>query len=126
MKLTQDLKVEDKTYKKGTPCPESEIPRLLRHNREYLDLEYKEGYPVLTKEQEKKYGVIFPPQSIKKVMKIEKRNYNQEKLTIKLNELGAKEFKIWAEKQFGEDLDRRKTAKAMIVEILRRQEAERR
>ena len=127
MKLKQDLKVEDKTYKKGTDCPDSEIVRLLMHNREYLVLEYKDGWPVLTKEQEKKYGIVFPPGNIKKNFKIEKRKYSQESLTEKLNELGAKEFKFWTERELGEDvIDRRLTAKAIIVEMLRLQEAERR
>ncbi len=130
MKLAQDLKVADKTYKKGTDCPESEVSRLLMHNREYLELEYKDSYPILTKEQIEKYGVpsyIYKVSDKEKVMKIEKRKYSQEKLLIKLNKLGEKEFKIWTEKEFGEDeIDRRKTPKAIIVEILRKQEADRR
>ena len=130
MKLSQDLKVGDKTYKKGTDCPESEVLRLIMHNKDYLELEYKNGYPILTDKQIEKYGVpsyIYRVSDKEKVMKIEKRKYSQESLTIKLNKLEAKEFKLWAEKEFGEDaIDRRMTAKAIIVEILRKQETDRR
>lgn len=115
--LIDDLTVDDKVYKKGTMCPESEIPRLLRYNRNYLKLEYEAGIPILTEAQKKKYGVNFD--GPKPTMKIKVKQYTRENLTIKMNKLGSKEFKEWAEKQFGEDnIDKRKSARSIIYNIL--------
>ena len=127
--LADDLTVDGKVYKKGSKCPDSEVERLLRHNREHLVLEYKDGWPVITDQQQKKYGVQFPPTltSEQKKMKIPKREFDQEKLTVKLADLGAEKFKEWAEKTFGEDfIDRRKGARKIIYDILAKQERDRR
>lgn len=125
MKLAQDLEFKGKIYKAGTDCPEAEVVRLLLHNREYLNIKMENGLPVLSKEEEKKYDVSFKPTVTP--MKIEPRLYSQESLTIKLNKLKSKEFKLWAEKQFGENkIDRRKSSKAIITQILKIQEAKRR
>ena len=108
-------------------CPESELGRLLRYNWEKLDLEYKDGWPVLSKEVQKKYNLTYPPKNVLTKQKIKGRKYSQDSLTVKLNKLGSKEFKEWAEKTFGEDeIDRRESAKKIIVEILRLQEEKRR
>ncbi len=108
-------------------CPESELGRLLRYNWEKLDLEYKDGWPILSKEIQKKYNLTYPPQNVITKQKITGRKYSQDSLTVKLNKLGSKEFKEWAEKTFGEDeIDRRESAKKIIVEILRSQEEKRR
>uniref|UniRef100_A0A6M3L511 Uncharacterized protein n=1 Tax=viral metagenome TaxID=1070528 RepID=A0A6M3L511_9ZZZZ len=124
--LKDKLTVDGKVFEKGSKCPESEVPRLLRHNREYLELEYKSGIPQITKEQEEKYGVSFTPEPPKE-MKILPREFSQEKLNVKLADVGAKKFKEWAEKKFGADkIDRRKSAKSIITEILRMQEEARR
>ena len=117
--LLDDLTVDDKVYKKGTKCPESEVSRLIRHNRNYLELEYEAGIPKLTDAQKKKYNVESLFNAPKPEMKIKPKPWTQEKLTVKMNELGANEFKEWAEKQFGEDqIDRRKSARAIIKQIL--------
>ena len=58
-------------------------------------------------------------------MKIKADKYTQEKLNQKLNKLGAAKFKDWADKELPE-LDKRKSAKALIVDILRIQEEARR
>jgi len=124
--LKDKLTLDGKVFEKGSKCPESEVARLLRYNREYLELEYKSGIPQITKAQEEKYGVSFKPEPPKE-MKIPKREFSQESLTVKLADVGAKKFKEWAEKKFGEDkIDRRKSAKSIITEILRMQEEERR
>jgi hypothetical protein len=83
---------------------------------------YIDGIPQFTEEQKLKYGIIYNPE--KPVMKIKADIYNQEKLNERLNKLGAKEFKEWAEKEFG--LDKKKPAKTIITEILKMQEEARR
>ena len=121
MKLSQDLKVGDKVYKAGTECPASEEERLVLKNRDYLELEYKDGLPVVPEKYKSYFNGLPKPK-----MKIKAKTYSQESLTVKMNELGAKKFKEWAEKEFGEDaIDRRKTAKAIINDILVIQERDR-
>ena len=124
--LADDLTVDGKIHKKGTKCPDSEIGRLLKHNKEYLILEYKDGWPVITEPQQKKYGVQFPPK-VTQLRKIPKRDFDQEKLTVKLAELGSQKFKEWAETNFGEDfVDRRKGPRKIIYDILAKQNGDRR
>lgn len=119
---TVELKI-----KKGDKIPDKFIPSFLLYNREYIaDLPYKDGVPQLTKDEEKKYGVVFKPEGAAP-MKITKRAYNLEKLTEKLASLGETKFKEWCETKFGEDeIDRRKSGKAIIVQVLNDQEAARR
>ncbi len=128
MKLIDDLNLSDgKVIKAGKECPESELGRLLRHNWDKLDLEYKGGWPVLSEEIQKKYNLHYPPNVVKTKQKIVGIKYSQDNLTTKLNELGSKGFKEWAEKTFGENkIDRRHLSKKIIVEILRLQEERRR
>lgn len=105
--------------KKGDKIPDVFITNFLLYNRNFLaNLPYENGSPKLTKEQEKKYGIKFvllPPPKEKF-----SSEWNLEKLTVKLNKLGAKKFKEWAEKEFGEDtIDRRKSATGIINEIIK-------
>jgi len=109
--------------KAGEKIPDEFIPSFLLHNRNFIaNLEYKNSIPSLSVEQEKKYGVSFkPPEAAP--LKIKYNKYTQEKLTNKLNNLGAEKFKVWAENKFGDDeIDRRKSAKSIIVQILKIQE----
>jgi len=116
--------------KTGEEIPEEFISRLIRHNRNFIsNLEYKNGIPVLTKEQEKKFNVSFGVKPEEKGFKgkIKGDKYTQEKLTIKLNELGEEKFKLWAEKEVGEEnIDRRKSGKSIINQLLKIQEENRR
>ena len=121
--LIDDLTVDNKVYKRGTKCPESEVPRLLRHNRNYLKLEYEAGIPVLSDAQKKKYQIGNLFDGPKPIMKIKPKPFTRENLTVKWNKLGTKEFKEWAEKQFGEDnIDKRNSARNIIYDILVEQE----
>jgi len=112
--------------KKGNKIPILFIPLFLKRNRNFIvNLGYKDGIPQLTAEQEKKYGITF--KQVIHPLKIKKDKYTQENLTQKLNKLGATKFKAWAEKEFGEDtIDRRKSGRSIIVQILKLQEEGRR
>lgn len=106
--------------KDGEAIPELFIPLFLKHNRNFLkNLPYKDGIPILTKKQKEKYGIVQTEP--KKEIKIEPHLYTQESLTEKYNEL-KKGFKEWAEETFGEQIDRRKSWKNIIVDILQIQE----
>jgi len=114
---------------KGKNIPVEFIPDFLRYNQDYLaNLVKKDGIPVLTKEQEKKYGVSFAPPKIipfKEAVDKEYDKWTMEKLKQKLAKLGDTQFKDWTEKEFGEDfIDRRKSSDNIIVKILENQEAE--
>lgn len=109
--------------KKGEKIPKAFIPSFLLYNRDYIaNLMIKDGIPQLTKEQEKEYGVSFPKptpitfkQEIDKIMK----KYTMEDLHEKIAEKGADGFKKWAENKFGKDkIDRRKSCKKIVVDIL--------
>jgi len=126
MKLAQDLEVDGKLYKKGDKCPESEVSRLLQHNREYLDLKYEDGLPLLNDDEQKKYefNTAEIKAKSKKEMKIKVRAYSQDSLLEKLNKLGDAGFKEWAKGLYPNLV--KKTSKGMIIEILKIQEEERR
>lgn len=118
MKAAQDFELSDgKLIKKGDEVPESEIVRLFNYNREFLDLQYDEGLPVLSEADQKKLGdPSWKPKA--KPFKITKK-VTMEELTQKMNELGASEFKEWAEKKYGEKVvDKRKAGKNIIVDII--------
>ena len=112
---------------KGEKIPTMFITGFLLHNRNFIDnLPYINGIPSLTPEQEKKYDVTFTQPKPQK-MKIKAHRFTQEKLTQKLNKIGSKKFKEWAEEEFGEkEIDKRKGASNLIYEILRIQEEEKR
>lgn len=118
--------VKEILVKDGEAIPEIFIPLFLRHNRNFIrNLDYNNSIPVLTKEQEKKYGITFTkPKPGKTELKV-KNEWTQEKLTEKMNELKASKFKDWAEENFGKDIDKRKSARSIIVEILMKQEGKR-
>jgi hypothetical protein len=115
---------------KGKEIPDEFVRTFLLHNRNFIDnLPYKDGIPVLTEEQEKKYNIKFGilPAQLGLQGKVKGDKYTQEKLTNKLNDLGTSKFKIWAEDECGKDIiDRRKSAKNIIVQILELQEKGRR
>lgn len=124
MKLSQDLNVGDKVFKAGTECPSSEEERLILHNPDYLELEYEAGIPILKGKDLEKYGKYFKIEKTK--MKIKPKPYSQTGLLEKLNKVGFKEFKEWAETTFGEEkIDKRKKSKAIINDILAIQERDR-
>jgi len=111
--------------KKGEAIPIIFIPLILRYNRNFIsNLQYADGIPQLTKEQEEKYHVKFSIE--KRPFGIPPIKYTAESLTIKANELGAENFKKWAESEFGtENIGRKKTVKAIIAEILKFEKARR-
>jgi len=113
--------------KNGEAIPKVFIPTFLRSNRNFIEnLKYENGIPVLTVEQEKEYGVSFSFIE-KKPMKVTKDKYNQESLNVKLVDLGVAKFKDYAEEVCGVDvIDKRKSAKAIITQMLEIQEAGRR
>lgn len=104
--------------KQGEAIPEIFIPTFLLHNRNFIsNLIYKNGIIVLTPEQEKKYGLKFiGPQ--KEELKLYKEKWTLESLTQKLNELKAKGFKEWANKEYPE-IDEKASASSIIQHILR-------
>ena len=113
--------------KKGEKIPSVFIPLFLLRNRNFIaNLEYDNGIPKLTAEQEKKYGVTF--QKLEKTpMQVAEIGFTQEKLVQKLNNLKSEKFKEWAEKKYGEDnIDKRKSARNIIIDILNLQESEKR
>lgn len=116
--------------KKGEIIPEEFRANLLLHNRDFIaDIEYKDGIPVLTPEEEKLYNVKFGiiPEQIGLEGKIKPRKYSSESLNEQLNELGDMKFKSWAEETFGKkDIDKRKSAKSIITQILKMQEEKKR
>uniref|UniRef100_A0A6M3LMP2 Uncharacterized protein n=1 Tax=viral metagenome TaxID=1070528 RepID=A0A6M3LMP2_9ZZZZ len=109
--------------KKGEPIPELFIPLILKKNLNFVEnVVYKNSEPVFTEEQKVKYGLVDVVSN--KDMKVKRSKYSYEALIIKLNELDEKEFKKWLEKETGYDLDRRKSARELIVEVLRIQAEE--
>jgi len=112
---------------KGGKIPELFVQTFLLHNTNFIsNLVTENGVIKLTKEQEKKYDLVFD-QPKAESFKIKPHKHTQEKLTIRLNKLGSKNFKVWAEKEFGEDtIDRRRSGSAIITDILRFQEEEKR
>jgi len=108
---------------KGGKIPKIFVTPFLQYNRNFIsNLPYENGIPQLTPKQEKEYDLSFKPLEPEKMI-IKKHEWTQEKLTIKLNLLKAKDFKAWAEKKFGEDnIDRRMSSSKIIIEILALQE----
>ena len=104
--------------KKGEPIPKLFVPNFLERNRNFIkDMQYKEGLPFITPEQEKEYGVKFKkPKTEKPLMSI----YSTENLYKRIKKMGGKAFKEWAEKQFGADnIDRRKSPRGVADQIRR-------
>ncbi len=109
---TKDLTF--KTIKKNTEIPKEFLKRFIERNIEKIgDVEYKDMFPVnLPKGFEK------TPEPSSKVMKIKKREYSQDSLNTIYDEKGFSALKKIG-KTFGVT-DR--SAKRLIIEILRAQE----
>ena len=111
---------------KGDKIPEIFIPNFLRYNRQFLaNLVLEASVPQLTPEQVKKYS--YRTSKVSKTFKEEVdksyQKYTMEDLTVKLSELKSKNFKEWAEKEFGADkIDKRKGSQNIIVDILQLQD----
>ncbi len=119
--------------KKGDLIPEIFIKNLLINNTSQVEIETKDSIPQLSKEQQKKYGIDIAkiiekkkeaePKTDKEVVDKQFPKWNMEKLNVKLGKLGSKEFKIWCEKEFGEEkIDKRKSSDSIIVIILKLQD----
>ena len=96
---------------KGKDVPKEHIQNIVDRNLELLDLEYKDKKPILPKEYER----VIP---VAKEMKIKKRKYTQESLTVLYGKEGFSALKKIGE-EFGVT-DR--SSRKLIVEILRAQE----
>ncbi len=96
---------------KGKDIPKDYTQQIIDRNLELLDLKYKDKRPILPKEYER---VAEAP----KKMKIERRKYSQESLTILYGKEGFSALKKIGE-EFGVT-DR--SSRKLIVEILRAQE----
>jgi len=112
--------------KNGDAIPEIFVSQYIRNNPKFIkNLEIKNGIPILSVEQQKKYNISFPKlniESFKENIDKEYNKYTEEKLAQKVNKLGKEKFKVWAEKEFGEDnIDRRKSTSKIIINILRMQ-----
>lgn len=124
-----DSKGKKIIVEKGEVIPKEFRRNLLLKNRNFIsDLDYKDGIPVLTKEEEKEYELHFGVTEEQKGMKgkIKGEKYTQEKLNIKLNELGDSKFKDWAESEFGKKINKKRSAKSIISKILKLQEESKR
>ena len=119
--------------KRGELIPEIFIKNLLINNTSQVEIETKDSIPQLSKEQQKKYGIDIAkiiekkkeaePKTDKEVVDKQFPKWNMEKLNVKLGKLGSKEFKIWCEKEFGEEkIDKRKSSDSIIVIILKLQD----
>lgn len=115
---------------KGEVVPKEFRRLFLEKNRNFLaDLEYENGIPKISKEEEKEYKISFGIKPEDKTMKgkIKGRKYTREKLTRRLNKYGDKDFKTWAEKEFGVDeIDKRRSSNSIINQILKLQGAAKR
>ena len=108
--------------KKGDLIPEILIKSLLINNTSQVDIETKDSIPILTQKQQKKYDI-----NIAKI--IEKKKAKEPKtdkeVVDKQFPKWNMEFKIWCEKEFGEDtIDKRKSSASIIVDILKLQDEE--
>ena len=121
--------------KKGDLIPEILIKSLLINNTSQVDIETKDSIPILTQKQQKKYDINIAkiiekkkakePKTDKEVVDKQFPKWNMENLNVKLGKLKSKEFKIWCEKEFGEDtIDKRKSSASIIVDILKLQDEE--
>ncbi len=119
--------------KKGDLIPEIFIKSLLINNTSQVEIETKDSIPQLTNEQQKKYDIDIAkiiekkkakePKTEKEVIDKQFPKWNMENLNIKLGQLKSKEFKIWCEKEFGEEkIDKRKSSDSIIVNILKLQD----
>ena len=125
--------------KKGDKIPEIFIKGIILNNPEMIDSLLKDSIPQLTKEQQKKYGIDIAeeakkkkekePKTFKEVVDKQFTKWDMEKLNKKLGyyirkykKEGNSRFKNWTEKEFGEDIDRRKSVDNIIVEILKLQD----
>ena len=119
--------------KRGDLIPEIFIKNLLINNTSQVEIETKDSIPQLSKEQQKKYGIDIAkiiekkkeaePKTDKEVVDKQFPKWDMEKLNVKLGKLGSKEFKIWCEKEFGEEkIDKRKSSDSIIVIILKLQD----
>ncbi len=119
--------------KKGDKIPVIFVRQFALNNPELIDIPRKDSIPQLTKEQQKKYDLDIAniisakeakePKTEKEVIDKMNPKWNMENLNVKLAELGSKEFKIWCEKEFGEEkIDKRKSSDSIIVNILKLQD----
>ena len=119
--------------KRGDLIPEIFVKTLLINNTFQVDIQTKDSIPILTQEQQKKYDINIAkiiekkkakePKTDKEVVDKQFPKWNMENLNVKLGKLGSKEFKIWCEKEFGEDtIDKRKSSASIIVDILKLQD----
>ena len=119
--------------KKGDLIPEIFVKTLLINNTSQIDIETKDSILQLTNEQQKKYGIDIAkiiakkkakePKTFKEVVDKQFPKWNMENLNVKLGNLKSKEFKIWCEKEFGEEkIDKRKSSSSIIVDILKLQD----
>ena len=105
---------------KGGNIPEVFITNFLLHNRNFIgNLPMKNALPDLTEAQQKKYDLVDVFSVKPEKLRIPLKKYDRENLTIKANKMGARNFKLWAEKEFGDQLDRRKSISALITDILK-------
>jgi len=119
--------------KKGDKIPEIFVKSLILNNPELIEVQLKDSVPQLTKDQQKKYGIDIAgeiqkkkeaePKTTKEVVDKQFPKWDMEKLNVKLGKLHSKEFKIWCEKEFGEEkIDKRKTSDSIIINILKLQD----
>lgn len=95
-------------FKKGDEVPKEYIGDLLTLNQEYLDIQYKDGVPILPD------GIV----ATKKKPRSEYQ-FTRDELTEKLNVMGFTKFRDWSKKKFGlTDVSGSK----LITEIIKKQE----
>ncbi len=120
---------EEKLIKKGDKIPKIFVPDFIRHNREFIaNLIINEGIPVLTKEQEKEYGLKFEiPAPVRFEDMINKvyDEYDREDLTQIRVEKGTEGFRNWVKEKFGDRINLKKSSQIIITSILKLQEEER-
>ncbi|KKN24750.1 hypothetical protein LCGC14_0891760 [marine sediment metagenome] len=125
---------------KGKLIPEIFVKLLLLNNTSQIDVQTKDSVPILTKEQQKKYGIDIAaevekkkakePKTFKEVVDKQFPKWDMEKLNKKLGyyikkykKEGNSKFKDWTEKEFGENkIDKRKSPDNIIVKILKLQD----
>jgi len=135
VKDSKELKIP-----KGKPIPEIFVKQFILNNPEQIEIQLKDSIPQLTKEQQKKYGINIieeikkkkakEPKTFKEVVDKQFPKWDMEKLNKKLGyyiktykKEGNSRFKVWTEKEFGEEkIDRRKSPDSIIVKILKLQD----
>lgn len=128
IKDSKELKV-----KKGDKIPVIFVKQFALNNPELIDIPRKESILQLTEKQQKKYDLDIAkiisakkakePKTEKEVIDKMNPKWNLENLNVKLAKLRSKEFKIWCEKEFGEEkIDKRKSSDKIIINILKLQD----